>query len=60
MLQTYSSLKVESALEKLRENMHFHEHKAEFFRDKNEVAENRHEASAEAYREAMQIVLNEN
>ena len=38
MLETYSSLKVESVLEKLRENMHFHEHKAEFFRDKNEVA----------------------
>ncbi len=60
MLQTYSSLKVESVLEKLRDKMHFHEHKTEFFRDKSEVAENRHEASAEAYREAMRIVLNEN
>jgi len=51
---------VESVLDKLRDKMHFHERKAELFSGKNEVAENRNEASAEAYREAMRIVLNEN
>jgi len=51
---------IKSVLDKLRDKMHFHERKAELFSGKNEVAENRNEASAEAYREAMRIVSNEN